>query len=119
MVEGAILNMTVQIPPTMSADASPRQSSCVISHVDNENHRVAWRYTMGGSTFSWMLKSHRWQSVTATADGKAKYENLEVFNGMIVFLLKWMIGADMQKSFNAMAEALKVRAEQLHRDSSS
>jgi len=108
-VEGAILDLTTHIPPTMSPNARSHYTRVTITHVDHENHRVSWAYdTMP----SWLLRSVRWQSVTAVEDGKTKYESIEVFNGLLVFFLKWFIGANLKKSFDGMADGLKARAEQ-------
>ncbi|THH31655.1 hypothetical protein EUX98_g2541 [Antrodiella citrinella] len=108
-VEGAILNMTTHIPPTMTPQTRPNHTHVTITHVDHENHRVSWALD---SMPSWLLRSVRWQSVTPVEGGKAKYESIEVFNGLLVIFIKWFIGTNLKKSFDGMADGLKARAEQ-------
>ncbi|KAH8103362.1 hypothetical protein BXZ70DRAFT_1005787 [Cristinia sonorae] len=108
-VEGAMLNMTTNIPPSMSPSASARETRVTISHVDHDKHTVSWVFD---SMPSFLLRSVRWQSVTATEDGKSRYESIEVFSGSLVSIMKIFIGSDLKKAFDGMAEGLKKRSEQ-------
>ena len=107
-VEGAILHMTTHIPPTMSDNVRSNSTTTTITFVDQENHKISWTYS---APFSWLLRSVRWQSVTAIDNGKAKYETIEVFSGALVVVLRSLMGKDLQQSFEAMGEALKERSE--------
>jgi len=62
---------------------------------------------------TWLLRTERIQ-VLSEVDGdpsKTKYETVEEFNGPLAYIIKWWIGDDIKKSFNAGAEALKKRVE--------
>ncbi|TCD68139.1 hypothetical protein EIP91_011505 [Steccherinum ochraceum] len=107
--QGAVLDMTTHIPHTMDDTAKPTKAAATVTIVDNENHRVSWKYKFA---FNWLLKSVRWQTVTATEDGKAKYESVETFTGLLVGATKSAVGDNLQKAFIAMGEALKARAEE-------
>lgn len=115
--EGTIIEMTTHIPPTIASNAPSRTTRATITHVDHDTHRVSWTFSTPGP-FSWLLKSFRTQSITPTEDRKAVYESVEVFSGVVVGVMRWMIERDLRKSFEMMADALKTRAEQRVKDGS-
>lgn len=48
--------------------------------------------------------------MTETEDG-ARYESIEVFDGLAAWILKWFMATNLKKSVKAMGDALKRRAE--------
>ncbi|OBZ74295.1 hypothetical protein A0H81_05458 [Grifola frondosa] len=105
--EGKFLLMEVHIPPTMDDSGKPTIAHEIITHVDPATHRLAWQNTLP----SWFIRAERWQALSTTDDGKTRYETREVFGGIGSYLIKWFLSMNLQKSFEAMAEALKMRAE--------
>ncbi|CAL1698177.1 unnamed protein product [Somion occarium] len=106
---GSTLILTVNIPPGKDGESHPQKSHEIVTLVDHENHRVAWRYA---SLPNWLLNAERWQSISLSDDGKAKYDTVEVFGGPVAYLVKWITGKDLKKSFDAFADALKKRSEE-------
>ncbi|KAJ3547573.1 hypothetical protein NM688_g5393 [Phlebia brevispora] len=106
--EGSFLYLTANIPPSMDAKSRPSSTRLVVSHLDPENHRVAWTNRMP----AWIMTTERWQWLTAPEDGKTKYETIEVFNGFLAYLVKWFVGSGLRQGFQAMADGLKAHSEQ-------
>lgn len=102
----------VHIPPTF-ADSSvwfPSSAFEIITHVDNENHRLAWLNLMAPK---FILHAERWQALSAVEGGKTKYETVEVFSGILAWVLKLLMEGGLNKGFEAMAEGLKTQSEQM------
>jgi len=59
-----------------------------------------------------ILKARRWQTVEALADGRCCYHTEDHISGALSPLVKWLFYRSMRDGFNAMAYALKQRAEQ-------
>jgi len=82
----------------------------VISTLDSENYRVAWKTDM---LPSFLLISERWQILTVDeVTGQTKYETFEVFDGVLAYLVKFFVGAKLAAGFKAAADSLKKRAEE-------
>ncbi|KAJ7160980.1 hypothetical protein C8R46DRAFT_1106149 [Mycena filopes] len=101
----------VHIPPTMDdTPANGSQSSTVrITALDHENHRVAWVSADGRP--KWALFVERWQTLTTEEDGKTRYENVEVFTGVLAYIVKFSMGKNLILGIRAMAEGLKSHSE--------
>ena len=112
--EGAFLYLTVHIPPSMEPNLRTSSTRLVVSHLDPENHRIAWTNRMP----AWLMTTERWQWLSSTEDGKTKYETIEVFNGILAYIVKWFVGSGLRLGFQAMADGLKARSEQLHQERS-
>lgn len=106
--EGKHLLMKVHIPPTMEAGKSQQAAFEIITVVDADGHRLAWRNIDYPRA---LLQAERWQVLTELADGKTRYESQETFAGPLAYALKWFISKNLMLSFNAMADALKGRSE--------
>ena len=59
----------------------------------------------------WILNAERWQVLVEVEAGKTRYETIEVFGGLLAYLIRAFVGNGLKKSFIAMAEGLKSRAE--------
>lgn len=100
--------MQTHIPPTMDDAIKTTEAFELITHYDDTTYRLAWVNLLP----AWLIKAERWQALSTTEDGKTKYESREVFGGIGAYLIKWFISGNLQKSFDAMGESLKARAEQ-------
>ncbi|EPS98875.1 hypothetical protein FOMPIDRAFT_1031190 [Fomitopsis schrenkii] len=110
--DGAYMVMAVHIPP--SSDPSRRPDSHPleqITAVDHDNYRIAWRNCMP----SWLVNAERWQALSVTEDGKTLYETREVMGGIGAYFIRWFLYKNLQLGFQAVADGLKKRAEQLQR----
>ena len=107
-VEGQYLVMKVHIPPSLDDKVPTIDVFEQISHVQPDLHRVAWVSTLP----SWFVKAERWQALSTTEDGKTLYESREVFAGPSAWAIRWFLSTNLMKGFEAMAEALKKRAEE-------
>jgi hypothetical protein len=80
-----------------------------ITTIDHENYRAAW---VGDSRLpNWLLRGERWQMLTVE-EGKTKYESVEVFSGIIAYVVKFFTGEKLVLGVKAMMEGLKSRAEE-------
>ncbi|KAG6836981.1 hypothetical protein H0H93_016934 [Arthromyces matolae] len=104
-----LLIAPVHLPPTMGEPGWFQKQSAweIITTVDHENHRVAWRNI---ALPTYLLWAERWQAVTVV-DGKTKYESTEVFGGIVAYLVKFFMREKLVLGFNAQAEGLKKQAE--------
>ncbi|KAI0369266.1 hypothetical protein BV20DRAFT_946385 [Pilatotrama ljubarskyi] len=106
--EGKYLLMKVHIPPTMDDSVPTTSAFEIITHVEPDTRRVAWKNLLP----QWFVRAERWQALSTTEEGKTLYESREIFAGVGAYAIKMFIGKNLEKSFEAMAEALKARAEQ-------
>lgn len=110
---GQHLLMTVHIPPTMSETSKYQKTEEIITHVDHEEFRVAWKYA---TLPKWLLGAERWQCLSSlpSPDGgkeTTKYETREVFSGPLAYIVKWFMWKGLEEAFAVMGDALKVRSE--------
>jgi hypothetical protein len=111
-VVGEHIAINVNMPPTMGEPGffGSNSAFCVITHIDNENYRVAWK-TAGTPYF--LLHTERWQALSVDeATGKTKYETVEVFGGILAYITSYFFGDKLRVAFRAAADTLKARAEQ-------
>lgn len=106
--KGKYLLMQTHIPPTMDDSVGAVSAFEQITHIDDQTYRLAWINLLP----SWLVRAERWQALSRTEDGKTLYETREVFAGVGAYLIKWFLFGNLEKSFQAMAESLKVRSEQ-------
>ncbi|KAF7373522.1 hypothetical protein MSAN_00562600 [Mycena sanguinolenta] len=101
----------VHLPPTMGEPSLGGSATTLvqITAVDHENFRAAW-VTATPYMPRWALFAERWQMLTVV-DGKTKYESIEVFSGILAYVVRFFVGANLVLGVRAMAEGLKRRAE--------
>ncbi|KZT68055.1 hypothetical protein DAEQUDRAFT_728312 [Daedalea quercina L-15889] len=110
--EGTYLLMDVFIPPSADLSRSPSSRPLeIITAVDPTNHRIAWQNCMP----AWLVSAERWQVLSVVEDGKTLYETREVMGGIAAYIIKWFMYTNLMKGFQAVADGLKKRAEQLQR----
>ena len=107
--KGKYLLMQSHLPPTMDDSAPVQPGFDLITHFDDVTHRMCWINLL----YPWILRGERWQALSTTADGKTLYESREVFGGLGGYIIRLLFGTKLMMSFNAMADALKARAEQM------
>lgn len=105
----------VHIPPSFDPPRLFPAGSAfeIITTVDTDNYRCAWENV---EYPSWLLTAVRWQVlVEVVEDGrkKTRYETIEVFGGLLAYLIKLFVGSGLQAGFRAMAEGLKKRSEEM------
>ncbi|KAG6857014.1 hypothetical protein H0H87_010686 [Tephrocybe sp. NHM501043] len=104
-----LLIAPVHLPPTMGEPGWFQKQSAfeTITSVDHENFRVAWVYS---ALPKFLLSAERWQALSVV-DGKTRYETIEVFGGVVAYLVKFFMYQKLVLGFNAQAEGLKKQAE--------
>ncbi|KAF5314328.1 hypothetical protein D9619_011772 [Psilocybe cf. subviscida] len=110
--EGKHIHMNVHMPPTMGEPGcfGAQKAFVIISSVEPDNYRVAWK-TAGMPSF--LLHTERWQALSMDdVSGKTKYETIEVFGGVLAYLVKLFVGEKLKVAFRAAADSLKTKAEQ-------
>ncbi|KAK7688549.1 hypothetical protein QCA50_008087 [Cerrena zonata] len=107
--EGSFMQLKVHLPATMEETGQVQNTLVRATFIDHEAYRAAWCHV---GLPSWLLHSERWQLLSQTEDGKTKYETIEVFGGVVAYLVKWLKGADLDAAFDAFAVGLKKRSEQ-------
>ncbi|KAG9217888.1 hypothetical protein PLEOSDRAFT_1079220 [Pleurotus ostreatus PC15] len=100
----------VHLPPTMGKPGMFQKQSAFVKvvTVDPENCRLKWISIVG---YPFLLRAERWQSLSVGDDGKTKYETIEVFSGVLAYVVKLFTQANLKLGFEAMAQELKRRAE--------
>ena len=99
--------MQVHIPPTLDDSVKTTSSFEIITAFDVGTRRMAWESKLP----EWLVHAERWQALSTTEDGKTYYESREVFGGVGAYFIKTFLGTNLMKSFQAMADAIKARAE--------
>jgi hypothetical protein len=101
----------VHLPPTMGKPRfmESHSTTVLITAIDQENYRAAW--VTAGSLPKWALFAERWQMLTVEEGGRTKYESIEVFSGILAYVVKFFTGKNLDLGVTAMAEGLKSRAE--------
>ena len=82
--------------------SSPNDSGCRPS-------APAWGMTMGAR---WLLKTRREQRLELLSDTRCRYMTTDAFTGVLTPLVVLLFGGLIRRGFNAMALALKERAEE-------
>ncbi len=81
-----------------------------IDTLDHENFCVSWSTT---NMPSFLLRSRRWQTLSVDENtGKTKYYNVEAFDGLFAYLVRFLLGSRLEVCFQAAAVDLKKRAEE-------
>ncbi|KAG1829309.1 hypothetical protein EV424DRAFT_1507553 [Suillus variegatus] len=99
----------VHIPPSFDNKWFPGSAFERITALDHENYRTAW---VNVEMPHWLLTAERWQALVEVEGGKTRYETIEVFGGLLAYLVRAFVGNGLKKGFIAMAEGLKSRAEE-------
>ncbi|KAH7919555.1 hypothetical protein BV22DRAFT_1099260 [Leucogyrophana mollusca] len=100
----------VNIPPAFTDDKwFPGSAFERISALDKSNYRVAW---VNIEMPHWLLNAERWQALVEIEGGKTRYETIEVFGGVVAYIVRTFFGKGLNEGFRAMAEGLKKRAEE-------
>ncbi|KZT00890.1 uncharacterized protein LAESUDRAFT_687453 [Laetiporus sulphureus 93-53] len=108
--EGQYILMEVYIPPTPDMNRSPTSRPLeMIIAIDHETHRLAWKNLMP----QWFLRAVRWQALSVIEGGKTLYETREVMSGPGAYLVRMLMSSGLQKGFEAVAEGLKKKAEEV------
>ncbi|EGO02924.1 hypothetical protein SERLA73DRAFT_176393 [Serpula lacrymans var. lacrymans S7.3] len=106
-----LLISPVHIPPTMSDKWLPSSAFERITALDRDNFRVAWENI---EMPRWLLNAERWQALSEVEGepGKTRYETIEVFGGVVAYIVKVLFRKGLNEGFAAMAEGLKRRSEE-------
>ncbi|KAF9238674.1 hypothetical protein BU15DRAFT_47424 [Melanogaster broomeanus] len=109
-----LLIQPVHLPPSFDPPKILPTGSAfeVITTMDPENFRCAWKNVEWPS---WLLNAERWQAlVEVVEDGKKKtrYETIEVFGGVLAYIISFLLGSRLQQGFTAMAQGLKKQSEE-------
>lgn len=99
----------VHIPPSFDNKWFPGSAFERITALDHENYRTAW---VNVEMPHWLLTAERWQALVEVEGGNTRYETIEVFGGLLAYLVRAFVGNGLKKGFIAMAEGLKSRAEE-------
>lgn len=107
-----------QVPPlsppvNASSPSNPLHSTTSYENItvlDTELHRTAWKLVieLPGQE---LLNATHWQAFTDLGGGKVLYESLEIYYAPLSWVLDLLWAEDLQKGFDAQAEALRERVE--------
>lgn len=113
-IENATLFLRVQIPPLpLPVDRSTPDNPLAVQisfedivEVDYELGRLAWSYVPPE-----VLQATRWQAVSEIGNGTVLYESREWYDGLLAPVVLESMGENLNKSFEAQAEGLKLFLE--------
>ena len=110
--EGKHISIAVNMPPKLEEPGwfGSGSATVQIEILDSQTFRAVWT-TVGLP--HWLSYSERWQvlSVDETT-GKTRYDTIEVFDGLVAYVIKFLLGGKLRAGFRAAADSLKARAEQ-------
>lgn len=72
--------------------------------------RLSWGMTMGAD---FLLRALRQQQLYRLSDSRCCYQSTDAFSGLLTPVVRLLFGNSIRNGFNAMAYALKQRAEQI------
>jgi len=110
--EGNQVSIAVNMPPKLEEPGLFGRGSATvqIDMLDSQNFRAVWT-TVGVP--HWLSHSERWQVLTVDeTTGKTRYDTIEVFDGLMAYVIQFLLGGMLRAGFRAAAETLKARAEQ-------
>ncbi|KAH8834814.1 hypothetical protein DL96DRAFT_1571864 [Flagelloscypha sp. PMI_526] len=112
-VAGKLLLMDpVHIPATMGEPNKLMQRQVTKERIIfAQDYQLAWEY-IGFPKL--LLHAERWQTLkVGELDGKpcTKYETIEVFRGVLAYVVRFLFLKDLDDSFQMQGDALKKRAE--------
>ena len=81
-----------------------------ITTFDRDNYRLSWVFW--GMIPRWMLYAERFQTLIDEGNGQTRYYTVEVFKGVLAYVVKALYHKGLIRGFQEMANALKDRAEQ-------
>lgn len=104
----------METPPFPSSLFRVSHAFEIITTVDHASYRLAWRNLTAPG---FLLGAERWQALSVVeSDGagteKTKYETIEVFTGLLAYVVKFFLKSGLDAGFEAMGQDLKKRAEQ-------
>lgn len=116
---GSNIQITAAIPPLAlpvdaNSTANPlqtQQSLEVVTNIDHDNHRAAWKQVMLPSL---LMVAERWTAVSVvdTPDGpRTLYESREVFQSLLSIVVGLLFQQGLQQGFDAQALAIKYKFE--------
>lgn len=106
-----LANMAPGTEPEEPRHADRGDAFCIISTYDPVNYRVGWKSRMMPG---FLLSAYRWQALHVDeTTGMTRYENTEVFGGLLAYFIKYFVGPKLVKGFQGAGDSLKKRAEEV------
>ena len=99
---GSPVDMMVKLRPPRQL----HQVEYVTSYV--EGSKVSWGVAVGPK---WFIDADRVQELTDLGSGRTRYFTSDEFRGVGIHLMKLLVGRDVQRGFDAVAQGLKRRCE--------
>lgn len=99
---GSLVDMQVKLRPPKEMHQVEYVSAVV------EGERMCWGGHVGPR---WFINADRCQVLTDLGDDRTRYVTTDVFRGISVGLMFLVVGRHVQRGFDDVARALKVRAE--------
>jgi len=108
------IQFRVQIPPlplpvneeTPEIPANTQLSNENVTHVQRDKGRIAWKFLFADA----LIEAERWTAFS-TVNGMSLYESSETYYGILAPLLYVLYGKELQQSFDAQAQAIKLLLE--------
>jgi hypothetical protein len=110
--EGKHIAVVVNMPPKFGEPGwfGSGSATTQIEMLDSQNFRAVLTTT---GLPHWLSQSERWQMLSVDeTTGKTRYDTIEVFDGLVAYVIKFLMGSKLSVGFRAAAECLKARAEQ-------
>lgn len=100
------LGSPVDMQVALRGKKTMNQVEYVTSYV--EGTRVSWGVAVGPK---WFIDADRVQELTDLGDGRTRYFTEDTFTGVGVQLMRLLVGRNVQRGFDAVAQGLKARCE--------
>lgn len=99
---GSPVDMMVALRPPRQMN----QVEYVTSYL--EGSRVSWGVAVGPK---WFIDADRVQELTDLGNGRTRYFTSDSFTGVGVGIMRLLVGKDIQRGFDGVAQGLKQRCE--------
>lgn len=100
------LGSPVDMQVALRGDKTMQQVEYITGYV--EGSRVSWGVAIGPK---WFIDADRVQELTDLGDGRTRYFTEDRFTGVGVWIMRLLLGRNVQRGFNGVAAGLKQRCE--------
>lgn len=100
------LGSPVEMQVALVSRRTMKQVEYITSYV--EGSQVSWGVAVGPR---WFIDADRVQQLTDLGGGRTRYFTQDTFTGSGVWLMRLLLGRNVQRGFDGVAAALKARCE--------
>ena len=101
------VQLSMQHPPSLDPKKKPTVTLEQVTVVDHDTHRIVW----SGGRLPALFRAEHAHALAVADNGMTCYETRAIFGGLTGSGIKRFMGSTIEQCNEAMADALKKRAE--------